>query len=354
MRICVSIAFIAAIGVSGCSADNDAEATLAVKPRPAKLVQVTAASNQRDLSFPAVIQAAQTAELTFQVGGEIREINVLEGDQVEAGVTIAKLDQRDALNVLAQARAEHDNASAEYDRAERLAAQDAISRSVLEGRKTQRDVALAALSTAEKALSDTVLKTPFRGGIAKVTGRQFQNVQAKEAIAILQSDEVEAVINVPGTIIARMPQLVPVGVRVTLDAAPDVEIIATFKEASGEADPNTQTYRVSFSFVPPEDLFILPGMTATVSSSFVFNGAQDLVASGVAVPLSAVLAEGDDTFVWVVDEASMKISKRKVTAQSDAGDSVTVTAGLNGDETIISAGVSFFHDGMTVRRWVPE
>jgi len=179
---------------------------------------------------------------------------------------------------------------------------------VLEGRKTQRDVALAALSTAEKALSDTVLKTPFRGGIAKVTGRQFQNVQAKEAIAILQSDEVEAVINVPGTIIARMPQLVPVGVRVTLDAAPDVEIIATFKEASGEADPNTQTYRVSFSFVPPEDLFILPGMTATVSSSFVFNGAQDLVASGVAVPLSAVLAEGDDTFVWVVDEASMKIS----------------------------------------------
>jgi len=74
MRICVSIAFIAAIGVSGCSADNDAEATLAVKPRPAKLVQVTAASNQRDLSFPAVIQAAQTAELTFQVGGEIREI----------------------------------------------------------------------------------------------------------------------------------------------------------------------------------------------------------------------------------------------------------------------------------------
>lgn len=354
MRFYFSIALIAAMAIVGCSAQNDADADQAVKPRPAKLVQVEASSNQRDLSFPAVIQAAQTAELTFQVAGEIREINVLEGDDVEAGVTIAKLDQRDALNLLAQARAEFENASAEYDRAERLAAQDAISRSVLEGRRTQRDVAQAALNTAEKSLSDTVLKTPFKGGIAKVSGRQFQNVQAKEAIAILQSDEVEAVINIPGTIIARIPQLVPVGVQVRLDAAPDVEIMATFKEASGEADPNTQTYEVAFSFIPPENLFILPGMTATVSSSFVFNGAEDLVANGIAVPLSAILAEGDDTFVWVVDEASMKISKRQVTAQSDAADYVTVTTGLTGDETIISAGVSFFHDGMIVRRWVPE
>lgn len=354
MRVKLLAILASILATTGCSASNEASSDAAPKPRPAKLINVQAATNQRNLSFPAVIRAAQSAELTFQVGGEIREINVLEGDQVESGIIVARLDQRNALNGLAQAKAEFDNATTEFDRAERLASQDAISRSVLETRKTQRDVAEAAYRTAQKAVSDTVLKTPFKGFISKVSGRQFQNVQAKESIAVLQSQEVEAVINMPGTIIARLPQLEPVGVRVQLDAAPDVDIVAKFKEASGEADPNTQTYEVSFSFLPPEDLFILPGMTATVESSFLFNGAQDMVAEGIAVPLSAILAEGDDVFVWVVDAQTMKISKQKVTAESDAGDYVTVTEGLSGDETIIGAGVSFFHDGMTVRRWVPE
>lgn len=354
MRVMFSSVAIAMMALAGCSGSSDTSADEAPKPRPAKLVEVQAATNQRDLSFPAVIRAAQSADLTFQVAGEIREINVLEGDEVAEGTIVAKLDQRDALNRLAQAKAEIDNATTEYERAERLAAQDAISRSVLENRRTQRDVAEATYRTAQKAVSDTVLKAPFEGFISTVSGRQFQNVQAKESIAVLQSDEVEAVINIPGTIIARIPQLEPVGVRVKLDAAPDAEIVAQFKEASGEADPSTQTYEISFSFIPPEDLFILPGMTATVESSFLFNGADDIVAEGIAVPLSAILAEGEETFIWVVDADTMKISKRDVTVQSDAGEYVTVTQGLSGGETIVAAGVSFFHDGMTVRRWVPE
>lgn len=348
------VAAALAVALAGCAGGNEDQSDQTSKARPAKLIEVETASNQRDFRFPAIIRAAQTADLTFQVPGEIREINALEGDEVEEGFVIARLDQRDALNGLAQAKAEFDNATTEFQRAERLSAQEAIADSVLDTRRTQRDVAEAAYRTAQKSVSDTILKVPFDGFISTVSGRQFQNVQAKESIAVLQSNEVEAVINVPGTIIARTPQLQPVGVRVILEAAPDAEIIAQFKEASGEADPSTQTYEITFSFVPPEDLFILPGMTATVESSFLFSGAQDIVAEGVAVPLAAILAEGDDTYVWVVDPNTMKISKQQVTAQSDAGDFVTVTEGLRGGELIVAAGVSFFHDGMIVRRWDPE
>lgn len=340
--------------LAACSAEPTIGLATQEKPRLAKMIQLEAASTQRDLSFPAVIKAAQSAELTFQTAGEIRELSVLEGDNVLMGKVIARLDQRDAVNRRNQAEAEYINAKTEYDRAQRLAAQDAISKSVLESRRAQRDVAEAIFNTAQKAVADTVLITPFNGVISKVSGRQFQNVQAKEVIAVLQSEEVEAVINVPGSIIARIPQLVPVGIKVKLDAAPDAEIIATFKEAAGEADPDTQTYKVSFSFIPPGDLFILPGMTATVQASFIANGAEDIVTSGTAVPLSAIFAEGSDTFVWVVDTLTMKISKRAVIVDSGMGEFVTVIEGLTGEETIVGAGVSFFSNGMTVRRWVPE
>lgn len=337
----------------GCSGGEDAVTT--EKIRPAKLVTVEAASIQRELTFPAVIEAAQSAELTFQIAGEIRELNVLEGDPVEEGDVIARLDQRDARNRLAQAQAEYDNAEAEFKRAERLFAEDAIARSVLDTRRTQRDVARASLDTAKKALSDTVLRAPFSGGVSRVIGRQFQNVQAKEAIAVLQSAEVEAVMNAPGTIVARIPQLERVETRVILDAAPNTPIVAEFKEASGEADQATQTYQVSFSFAPPQGLLILPGMTATVESDFLFSGvgARDIVAGGIAVPLSAIVAEGDERFVWLVGENS-RLEKQPVALSSDFGEMVTVVEGLQGGETIVAAGVSFFHEGMRIRPWTPD
>ncbi|MEL6755941.1 MAG: efflux RND transporter periplasmic adaptor subunit [Pseudomonadota bacterium] len=351
-RLSVSIT-AALILFSGCS-DPVSEGTETVNERPAKLIVASRATTQRDLTFPAVIRAIESADLTFQIAGEIQDLTVLEGQEVERGDVIARLDNRNNQNQVAQAQAEYDNAVAEFERAERLAAEDAISRSVLETRRTTRDVAAAALDNARKSLSDTVLRAPFNGSISQVSARRFQNVQAKESIATIQTREVEAVVNMPGTIIARIPQLIPVGVNVVLDSAPNTSIQAEFREAAGTADPETQTYEVSFSFTPPEGLLTLPGMTASVDTTLDFSGASDLLPQGVAVPLTAILAEGDQTYVWIVDSESFKIRKQRVVVGSEGAENVTITDGLRGGETVIAAGVTFFNDGMTVRPWQPR
>ena len=354
MRDCSLAAVILfSIVLIGCSAETKAPEARS-EARPAKLTVVSRATTQRNLSFPAIIRAIESADLTFQVAGEIRELNVLEGQLVERGDVIARLDDRNNQNQVAQAKAEFDNATAEFERAERLVAEDAISRSVLETRRTTRDVAAAALDNARKSLSDTVLRAPFGGSISQVSARRFQNVQAKESIATIQTREVEAVVNMPGTIVARIPQLNPVGVTVHLDSAPNQPIQAAFREAAGTADPETQTYEVSFSFNPPEELFTLPGMTATVETTLDFTAASDLFPQGVAVPLSAILSEGDQTYVWTVDPDSFEIAKQRVTVSAEGGESVTITEGLNGGETVVAAGVTFFNEGMTVRPWQPR
>lgn len=352
-KLSVGIAALLSAAIAGCSGP-DPEPERTVSERPAKLTVATRATSQRDLTFPAVIRAIESAELTFQIAGEIQELNVLEGEVVERGTVIARLDNRNNLNQVAQAQAEFDNAVAEFERAERLAAEDAISRSVLETRRTTRDVAAAALDNARKSLGDTVLRAPFDGSISEVSARRFQNVQAKESIATIQTQEVEAVVNMPGTIIARIPQLIPVGVNVRLDSAPDTPIQAEFREAAGTADPETQTYEVSFAFSPPETLFTLPGMTATVETTLDFSGASDIFPQGISVPLTSILAEGDETYVWVVDPDTMSISKQRVVVSAEGGENVTITDGLQGGETVIAAGVTFFNEGMTVRPWQPR
>ena len=337
--------------VQGCSEEQPVQ--IAEKIRPAKLVTVEAASVKRTFSFPAVIQAAQSVELTFQIAGEVKELNVLEGDLVQLGDVIAKLDQSDMNSRLTQAQAEYDNALAEFERAEKLYAQDAISRSVLDTRRTHSDVARAALETAQNAFDNTTLKAPFAGRMSRVLIRQFQNIQAKEPIALLQSSAVEAVINAPSTIVTRARQMEEVKTQVMLDAAPTVPIEAQLKEVAGQADQATQTYAVSFSFTPPQQLLILPGMTATIELTFHFSDDANIVSEGIAVPLAAILAEGDNKYVWLVSQDGV-IRKQAVQIQPNLGETITVLDGLNSGDTIVGAGVSFFHEGMKVRPWTPQ
>lgn len=324
----------------------------APKIRPAKLITVVQASTSRSLSFPAVIEAENSAQLTFQVSGQITTLTVLEGDEVTQGQVIARVEQRDYQNALAQAQAQFDNAETEYRRAQRLVDQDAISRSILETRRTNRDVAKAALDTANKTSGDTILRAPFSGVISQVFVKRYQNIQAKEAIANLQSREVVAIINAPADIVARTPQFTPTNTRVVLDAALNTALPAIFKEASAQADANTQTYKASFSFSTPETLIILPGMTARVDTDFQFNGDADIVPTGIGVPVGAVVARGDKRFVWRVDPDTMKISSAPITTGSGMSETeIIVTRGLQNGDLIVAAGGTFLNEGTTVRAW---
>ncbi len=351
MKFKFSFLLIPAALLTACSSPED-ETSDVPKTRPAKLVTVSAASKTRTLSFPAVIEAENSSELTFEVNGKITTLNVLEGNEVEEGQIIAQVEARDYQNSLAQAKAQYDNAETEYQRDKRLADKGLISRRDLETRKTNRDVAKAVLDTAKKASGDTVLKAPFSGFISKILVKRYQNIQAKEPIANLKSLGVVAIINAPADIVARRPQFEPTAVNVILDAAPNTALPGVFKEISGQADPATLTYEVSFKFSSPENLYVLPGMTATVRVDFEFNDLSDIVPSGMAVPVAAVVAEGDNLFVWRVDKETMEISKTPiVTGMGMSQKDVIVTSGLNNGDLIVAAGGSFLHSGMRVRAW---
>ncbi len=139
------------------------------------------------------------------------------------------------------------------------------------------------------------------------------------------------------------------GSVVILESAPDTRIPATFKEADLLADTVSQTYGVTFTFEPPENIVILPGMSATVELSRARVGQAST--RRISVPLSAVSSDGESTFVWAVDQDTMTVSQREVTVVDGVGEFVVVTEGLEPGESIATAGASFLADGMQVRPW---
>lgn len=345
LPILVSVAFLASC--SKKQEDQPRESSV----RPVKLLTIADANTVRSSRYPAVIDAARMSELSFQVGGLLEELPVKEAQSVEQGALIARLDQRDYRSKLDSIKAQFDNTEAEYQRAVRLAKEDAIARSVLEQRKSQRDVAKAQLDSAQKSLSDTELRAPFSGIIVKVPVENLQNVQSGQVVAMLMSEGgLEAAINLPARIIAQVPTREQRGAYVLLDATPEKRIEATFKEASLVADATSQTYVVTFAFERPEDLIILPGMNATVElvSSPKETAGVDC---RVSVPLAAVLSDGSAQYVWAVDDETMRVSKRGITIEEGVGDMLIVTEGLKAGETIAGAGATYLSEGMQVRPW---
>ena len=323
-----------------------------VSARPAKLLLVGNTSSSDLLNYPAVIQAQQLSRLSFEVGGTLSEVLVVAAQQVTKGEVLARLDQRDLVSQRDSARAQFENADTVYQRALRLIAEDAISRSELEQRKSQHDVNKAQLETAEKALQDSSLVAPHSGAVSRVAVEVSQVVsRGEEAIDILGNAGLEAVINVPSSVVAaadrkERPQL---EAYVVLDAAPDRRIPIVFKEASLEADAASQTYEVTFTFSSPGDLIILPGMNGIVwvEDSRVSAGGSD----DVSIPLTAIATDGDQKYVWVLDENTMTVSKRVVTIGVGVGTAVNVVSGLTPGETIVAAGVSALSEGMKVASW---
>jgi RND family efflux transporter MFP subunit len=157
-------------------------------------------------------------------------------------------------------------------------------------------------------------------------------------------------VNVPASVIARSQEAENRKAFVLLDAAPDTRIEATFKSASLLADSTSQTYAVTFTFDPPGNLVVLPGMHATLELGQA-QRTTDSQSQRVSVPLSAILSDGTARYVWIVDQDSMTVSKREVTISDGIGDSAVVTEGLALGETIATAGASYLAEGMQVRPW---
>lgn len=341
---------VALAAVTSCSTD-DAEQTREPPARPVKLLTLSAASDLQTSRYPAVVSAGRFGELSFQVGGLIEEVAVVEAQEVNEGDLIARLDQRDFQSNVASARSQFRNAEDEYQRAVRLVQEDAMARSVLEQRQAQRDVARAQLDTAEKALEDSVLRAPFSGVVAQVPIRERETVAAGQPIAaLIDVGSLEVTVDLPARVITESQEVEDRGSVVILEAAPDTRIVATFKEADLLADTASQTYGVTFSFEPPEDRVVLPGMNAIVELSSA-RRSDASAGSRKSVPVSAIASDGTSTYVWVVDQESMTVSRRDVTVADGIGEYAIVTEGLAPGDTIATAGASFLAEGMQVRPW---
>jgi RND family efflux transporter MFP subunit len=332
-----------------------------VRIRPLKTVIVGSGPALSARRYPGRVAAKEAVDLAFQVSGPLIELPVRNGQEVQQGDLLARIDPRDYENQRASAQAEYNQTEAQLARIEKAAETGAVSQADLTNAKAAFEMAEARLAIAKKAAEDTNLYANFEGVVARTYVENYQNVMANQRILSLQDiSEVEVVVSVPERRVAegQRGQAQEEGrFAVVFDFLPEREFPVTFKEFATEADPRTQTYAATFVMPSPEDVMILPGMTATLLERVPSEGAT--VDTGHFVPADALAVDSQGQYyVWQVEPADEEsiyvVQRRDVTVGDVTRDSIHVVEGLQEGLRIAAAGVHVLKEGQKVRLYEPR
>jgi RND family efflux transporter MFP subunit len=340
--------------VSGCTTES-AE----VQPpsiRPVKLMEITNLNPSATRSFPAKVAATKQVELSFRLSGQLVDFSLIEGQKVSKGDVLARLDDRDARNTLLNREADYELAVADFNRKGELLRRELISPADYDLAKAQLKSAEANLASAKDQLSYTIIKAPFSGTVAKRSIENYQIVQVNQPILILQKDSfIDIVIQVPESLASQVTRFnpnEPALPSVTFSNYPQQRYAARLKEFATQVTPGTQSYEVVFTLPTPQDINILPGMSAELTLDLSGKSRTD---TGATVPASAVTKRDLDgkTIIWTYNPDTGLVQSQAVTIGRVTTNGIEVLNGISVGDKVVVAGVQYLQDDMQVKplRW---
>lgn len=342
----ILILLIALTVTISCSKEEPEQKEI-IRPIRAMLVGNAAKSLGRD--FPGRAKAVHEVNLAFDVNGTLNKRPVNVGDNVTKGQLIASLDPRDFVSNVKEARANVQNALANFNRAKELIKKSFISKSEYDRLNAQYRGFSAERDKAVKALSDASLKAPFSGFISELYVENFQAVVAKKLIArLVDVSQIKMIVDIPESKISIVSQVKRI--TVIFDAFPNRKISATVKEIGKEASSTTRTYPVTLIMDQPEGIRILPGMSGKARADAIASTSPETSIKSIQVPLSAVFSPDDNqSYVWLINKTTQTVKKQPVTLKRISSNGLLITKGLESGDRIATAGVHFLREGMKVR-----
>jgi membrane fusion protein (multidrug efflux system) len=339
------LALVALAGTlaAGCSngkakdkEDDEAakNATVPVEVQPLKRAEMVAV-----YSGTAPIEAHEEATVVAKVGGEVRQIFVEEGDTVQAGQVLARLDGDRLRLTLAQTDANLRKLERDYKRTLELAEKGLVPKSTAENTKYDLDALRAGYESARLELSYTEIRAPINGVISARKIKVGNTIGPNDpTFTVTDLDPLLAFVHVPEK---EFRKLAPgQNAEVVVDALGGTRFIGTISRISPTVDPQTGTFRARVE-VPDATRTLKPGMFARVN--IVYERRQD----ALQLPRTAILDADGQQSVFVV--ASGKAEQRTIRTGLANGGWIEVLDGLEGSEQIVTVGQAGLKTGTLVK-----
>ena len=332
--------------------------TTVVKQSPAKSNAVLTASGY--------VVAQRKASVSSKGTGVLVYLGVVEGDKVKKGQIIARLDDRDIVAQLDQAKSNYQLYKAQlneiennYNREKELFGRGLSSQQALDQAESNYktllaniDIAQAGIRVAEVALENMIIRAPFNGTVltknAEVGeivapfGASTTSRAAVVTIADMTSLMVET--DVSESNIEKIKQ--DLDCEIVLDAYPDKSYQGYVFKIVPTADRSKATVLVKVGF-KNYDSRVLPEMSAKVSFLSETKGEEENQLPVLTIPLSAVDELNGKKIVYIVKDD--KAFQKEISTGRLLGSYVEIISGLEEGDEIIDNLNENIKDGVQVK-----
>jgi RND family efflux transporter MFP subunit len=327
-------------------------------------VQVETVSNRavvRQINVTGTVTSPRTAVLSTAVAGIVAELTIDEGDRVETGDVLLKLDAELAQLALERSLAEVKqreiavaDARRRFAEAEQVGTQRGIARTQIESLRAEVSSDEAALAASQAAAREqraiverNTLKAPFAGVISERFTELGEWVSPGDGLfELVATDNLRFDFRVGQDNFAALSPETPV--EISLDAFPDRSIPGYVDAIVPVKNPSARTFLVRVRAENDDagnPLLITPGMSARGTLNI------DTGRSGVAVSRDAILRFPDGRVtVWVVDPGGdlPVVREQVVRTGSEFAGVVEITDGLADGDVVVVRGNEMLQEGQAV------
>ena len=338
MTLVLALAF--SIFFKGKQSDNaDASLLSAHNQRPRVVIQRIRPEKLEDvITLPGEIEPWEEVMVNAQVPGQVTAVLYEEGDWVNAGEVIVRIDPRNYENTLARIEAAYELAEKELGRQEALALKNVTAQASLDAMRSRfKDVA-AQRQEAQLALSRTHISAPFAGTVHEIPVKKGSYVAVGDPIVtVLDIRRVKVAVGIPEREVVALRDLDTCQIRI--NALAGIEVTGKRIFLAKKPHEPSRVYLCKFE-VPNPDGNLLPGMFAEVRLiRNIFNEA-------VLVPLYAVMNSGKETYVYTVNEHTVHRQGVQIGVLSDWR--VQILKGLQPGDQVVVKGQRILEDGQQV------
>lgn len=326
---CLAIVLLPML-VAGCHGEKEKQDTTANNQVRVKTMQVSVSAADEGRQYSGTVEESNESALSFPVMGTVKDIHVHPGERVGKGQLIATIDPASLQSAYEAAKATLDQAEDAYRRMKELHDKGSLADIKWIEVQSKLQQAKAMEQVSRKNLSDTKLLAPYSGVISEKLVEVGQNVAPGiPVVRLVAVNQLKVKISVPENEIAQIA--LKAGARIQVPAMGDRWIEGTVCEKGIVANPLSRSYEVKLALSGQQSDGLMPGMVANVVME---NAGGE---SAFVLPAYVVqLDEQNNTFVWLCKDG--KAQKRVVAVGGYMPEGVTIVAGLNEGDEIITEG----------------
>ena len=286
------------------------------------------------VDYTGRLEPSKKAELKFEINGKLAKKLVQPGEYVKSGDIILKLEEFEIYKKLYELSKK--NFSLQTKEVERMAILDKkslLSKSQYD-KTVQKQIELeSAMYRSKQDFQKTFIKAKFSGIINEINIDEGDTVSPNNIVAnLIDTSSLDLYVEVRGDVIE--------GLKLNMDIeVSSNQITSSGKLISFQTSPNLETY-THLLRIRIKDKRFRSGMLA--NAKFILPE----INKSFGVPVSSVLSDNGQKFVFVIDEK--KLQKRQINVITRFDEIYVIDGNIKPNDLIVTKDVSSLSEGQDI------